>query len=289
MDKTRRSGLIFVTASAVVFSTAGLFAKGSDASAWMVIFWRGLAAAGFTVIWLMLKKQLLREIRQINGPFLLAALLMAAGTAAFISAFKLTSIAHVALIYAACPFIAAGLSWLTLGERPGPVIMIASATALMGVAVIVFGSVDTGGQAGLSGDLLTLVMTLMMAGVMVVYRRWPDTPAALPAALSSIMLLVPASLFIAPTTVAMSELPLLVLFGLVFAVASVALSEGARRLPAADVALISALETPIAPILAGIVFAVWPSVNTLVGGAVIFVSVIWSQTAQRAKNLGGPA
>ncbi|MEL7087275.1 MAG: hypothetical protein AAGL98_02345, partial [Planctomycetota bacterium] len=45
------------------------------------------------------------------------AIVGALGTAAFIPAFKLTSIANVSLIYAIAPLIAASLAWGVIGER----------------------------------------------------------------------------------------------------------------------------------------------------------------------------
>ncbi|MEM7545671.1 MAG: DMT family transporter [Pseudomonadota bacterium] len=283
MNNERRDGLIFVLISALVFSSAGLFTKGVEAAAADVVFWRGLAAAAFTFSWLALTGKLTAQIRALNGPAWLAATLMAAGTAAFIPALKLTSIAHVALIYAACPFIAAALAWLMMGERPSRVTMSASLAALAGVAIIMAGSDERSGSGtSLQGDVLALVMTTMMAAALAVYRRWPATPAALPAGISSLILVPFAAALGNPADVAIAELPVLIAFGLVFALASVTLSEGARRLPAAEVALISALETPIAPLLAWLFFASLPGPATWLGGAIIFAAVLWSQIAGRA-------
>ena len=92
------------------------------------------------------------------------------------------------------------------------------------------------------------------------------------------LVLLPAALiFGAPLAAPTVELPILVAFGLVFAVASVTLSEGARRLPSAETALLSTLEMPLAPILAYLILAEAPTVQVLAGGLIILISVIWSQ------------
>lgn len=44
-------GVVLVVAAAVAYSTAGLFTKGVSAGAWEVIFWRGVFAVGFSVVW----------------------------------------------------------------------------------------------------------------------------------------------------------------------------------------------------------------------------------------------
>ena len=97
--------MILVIISAIVFSSAGIFTKGVDTDAWGVIFWRGTSAAAFTLGYLLLRGALAREIAAFRLPTLVVTLMMAAGTAAFIPAFKLSSVTNVALIYAAAPFL----------------------------------------------------------------------------------------------------------------------------------------------------------------------------------------
>lgn len=270
----RRAGTILVVVSAIVFSSAGVFTNGVSTDAWGIIFWRGVAAAAFTLTYLILRGALLAEIRAFNKPAFFVTLMMAAGTAAFIPAFKLSSVANVTLIYAAAPFIAAGLSWVFIKELPTTRVILASLGAFFGVFIIVSASI---GGTQLKGDFLALFMTLMMSGTMVVYRKFPSTTAALPAALSSIVLVPFALAYGDPLAVQSHELPILIAFGLVFAVASVTLSEGARRLPSAETALLSTLEMPIAPVLAFLVLSEVPSSSVILGGAIIFLAVVWSQ------------
>jgi drug/metabolite transporter (DMT)-like permease len=187
----RKAGVALVFASAMVFSTAGLFTKGVAADAWAVIFWRGLFAAAFSGIWIAWLGGFRSEFVRMGWPGLAVAIVGALGTAAFIPAFKLTTIANVALIYASAPFLAAILAWVWMREKPTRSIVVASAATFAGVVVIVGGSV---GGINLTGDFLALFMTLMMSGLIVIYRRYPGTPAAGPTALSS-MLLLPAVLW----------------------------------------------------------------------------------------------
>jgi len=272
---SRTAGVILVVVSAIVFSSAGIFAKGVSADAWTIIFWRGIAAATFTLIYMILRCGFWTEVKAFGIPALLVTIMRGAGTAAFIPAFKLSTVANVALIYAAVPFVAAALSWVFINEKPTRTVLIASLAAMVGVLIIVSNSF---GSSRILGELLAFFMTLMMAGIMVIYRKYPDTTAALPAALSSIILLPCAVLFSTPSDVLSNELPILALFGLVFAVASVTLSEGARRLPSAETALLSILEMPLAPILAVLILSEAPTPQAIVGGLIILCAVVWSQT-----------
>jgi len=75
MDRKYLVGVVLVAVSAVIWSSAGIFTRGVAADAWAVIFWRGVAAAGFTLAYLMLRGVLAKEIRQFTGPSLLISVL----------------------------------------------------------------------------------------------------------------------------------------------------------------------------------------------------------------------
>ncbi|MEM7058250.1 MAG: DMT family transporter [Pseudomonadota bacterium] len=266
-------GVALVITAAITYSTAGLFTKGVVAGAWEVIFWRGLFAAGFTAAWTVKNRAFRSNFFGIGYSGWAVAIVGALGTAAFIPAFKLTSIANVSLIYAIAPLIAAVLAWRFISERISARVMCGSIGALLGVAVIVSGSV---GQISLYGDLLALWMTLAMATIMVIYRKYPATPGAGPTAMQSVLLLPIALVFGSPFAVSLVETAILAAFGLLFAIASVTLAEGAKRVPSGQTALLSALETPLAPIFAFFLLAEVPSAATVLGGAVVLIAVLLS-------------
>ena len=270
----RGQGVLLVLISAAVFSSAGLFVKGVSADSWTILFWRGLSATVFTLIYVAWRGNLQREFVQMGKPGICAAVIGALATAAFVPSFKYTSIANVSLIYAAVPFAAAAIAWIWMRERPTLPVILASLVAFAGVVIIVGGSLDS---INLRGDLLALWMTVGMAGFLCIYRRYPQTPAAGPAVMSSLFL-IPVVLFVGdPLTIPQREIFLSCGFGLVFAVASITMAEGARRLPAAETALISALETPLAPLWAYLVFSELPTHFTLIGGMIILLAVFGSQ------------
>ncbi|MEE8308690.1 MAG: DMT family transporter, partial [Gammaproteobacteria bacterium] len=218
-------GVVLVVISAITFSTAGLFNKGVEAGTWEVIFWRGFFAAAFTTVWMINRGTLRRNLLGMGYSGFAIAVIGALGTVAFISSFKLTSIANVSLIYAATPLIAALLAWLVIGENIPSTTMAGCVGAVLGVAIIVAGSL---GQINFTGDLLALFMTVVMASIMVIYRKYPDTPGAGPATLSSVFVLPFAPIFGNPFAVDHTEIYVLSAFGLLFAIASVTLAEGSK-------------------------------------------------------------
>ena len=68
----------------------------------------------------------------------LLAVIYASGTAAFIPAFKMTSIANVALIWASAPVLAATLAWLWFRQTVSTGFAVATAMVVLGTSVIVW-------------------------------------------------------------------------------------------------------------------------------------------------------
>jgi drug/metabolite transporter (DMT)-like permease len=175
-----RRGLILVTASAVAWSTAGFFTRLIPLDSWTLLAWRGiLGAAGVGIVILLLEgKGALRTVCRMKWPAWPFAFVSAIGMVFFITSLKHTTVAHVAVIYATVPFIAALLDWAAMSEKPSKNAVLASLAALAGVAIMV----GLGFEGSLFGDLLALGMTLCMAVVMVIARRFGDIPTiSLPA------------------------------------------------------------------------------------------------------------
>ena len=275
-------GIWLVIISAIFYSMAGVFTKSMSADAWSIIFWRGIFAAICGIAYLLVSGRLRDEMRGVSIPAIALSLIYAAGTAAFIPAFKLTSIANVALIWSAAPVLAGALGWWLFGQRMTAGFLIACASVLAGTAVIVYGSF---GGSGLIGDLLALWMTLMMVLMMIIYRRWPDTPVTLPS-VGACLLLIPVCLYLTdPIAVAPDEILLAALFGVTFMIASITLARGSKYVSPGETALLSISETPWAILLAGFILAEWPSPLTVFGGTVIMAAVLWYQVTALRRGM----
>ena len=266
-------GVILIVAAAIAYSTAGLFTNGVVAGVWAVIFWRGIFAVGFSMAWTAHKGTFRENFLEFGASGWSVAIIGALGTAAFIPAFRLTSIANVSLIYATAPLIAAAFAWAMIGERITARTLLGCIGALLGVGIIVSGSF---GQFSIYGDLLALTMTIAMALIMVIYRKYPNTPGAGPTAMQSILLTPIALFFGQPFQTDPMEILILAAFGLLFAIAAISLAEGAKRVPSGQTALLSALETPLAPFFAFLLFMEIPTNTTVLGGAIVLIAVLAS-------------
>ena len=98
-------GITLALTSAILFSTAGIFTKSVAADALSVIFWRGIfgVVAGLTL--LFITRRFWHELAAMSGVGWVLALINASGTIAFISSFKLTSVANVTLVWSTVPIL----------------------------------------------------------------------------------------------------------------------------------------------------------------------------------------
>lgn len=281
MTTNRRKGLILVAASAMLFSTPGLFTRGVAASGWDVTFWRGAFGICLMLAFLLWRGRLKQEFAAFHGSGWLVAAVWATGALAYIQAFKLTSIANVALIYGSAPLLSALVAWLVLREKPRRIVLAASILAFAGVAIVAHGSV---GSRNLLGDALALWMTVTVAIQFAIFRKHPDTPSSAVMIVSTCMAIVPCLIFGTPFAVPFHEVAILAVFGAVFMLAASLLMEGSKHLPGGETALVSNLEVPLQPVLAYLIFTELPPVATFVGGAIILISVLVSQWQQPAKS-----
>jgi drug/metabolite transporter (DMT)-like permease len=274
-----RLGLILVTASAIVWSTAGLFTRIIHVDTPTMLLWRGLfGSLGFFAYMVFQEGggAFGRLARMDRYGYLYSFIGMVA-MQTFIASFRHTSVAHVAVIYAVVPFVAGGLGWLFMREIPTKTALISSGFALIGVAVMV-GSGS--GEGHISGDILALVSTVCMAMLMVLGRRHRHIDLLAAACVSTFISAMVSLPFSGPVP-SVSELFVLAAFGILsMAVGFILFAYGSRMLPPTETALIGSLDAPLAPIWVWFFFSETPARATLIGGTIVFAAVMAHFTLQ---------
>ncbi len=266
-------GLVAVSAATVALSTAGLMTRLVSIDGPTLLFLRGTIAGAFllAVLAVTARRQMFAEFFRLGWSGLLICATSAACAVLFIGALYTTSVAHVAIIFATCPFLAAGLGFLLLGERPGRVALIASGVAMAGVVLMI----GSGEEGTLLGDMLAFAMTAMVALWTVLVRRHPDKPA-LPCTVVSCLLSAAVALpFATPSLASPHDLMVVLGFGvLAFSLGFLLLTVGARDVPPVEAALIGALDAPLAPFWVWLFLGDVPAATTLIGGVVVLAAVI---------------
>src|ERR1700760_3718037 len=102
-------GVLLITLSTVCFSSAGFFTRLIPLDVWTMLFWRGVFAGTLIlgVVFVQERGNTIRAFRAIGGSGLVAAACSTAATILYINAFRRTSVADVAVIFATAPFVTA--------------------------------------------------------------------------------------------------------------------------------------------------------------------------------------
>lgn len=276
----RAIGVILVLASAVPFALAGIFTRLITVDLWSLLAWRGLIGGAVILVYAMRREGLHR----LGTRGWLIACVSGGASVAFLGAFRQTHVANVALIYTLAPFVAGALDWLIRREPVRRWVMTAAGVSLFGVAIVVTGGAGAG---RLAGDALALVMTVLMALTMVLIRSSGNTPVLAAMAAAAMPLTLCGLALGQPFAVAGADLWLIPVFGLTWATATVLLTEGARRIPSAEVALLGGADVPLAVIFAMLILGEVPPLASWIGGAIVLAAVFGSAVlgvrAGRAK------
>src|SRR5580692_4581126 len=167
----RRRGVLLVLIATIMWGLAGLFARLlAHLDVWTVVGWRALlGAASIAIVGLIeWRNGRLENPLGFGALSPVVALLAMIAISAYAASVMTTTIADVMVIYATMPFVAAALGFLVNGERVSARTLIASSLALVGIIVMVASGLGSG---RLSGQALSMLMTLAFAGMIVLQRR----------------------------------------------------------------------------------------------------------------------
>lgn len=276
MDKldARRQGQVYAVLAGLTWSSAGILqiqltvGVGTQLAGRSLFAFLALAAL---VAWGWRNGGLLARLRSLGGVGLAVACFTALTSASFIAAFNYTTVANVLFFEATCPIIAALLGVRVLGERLRGPTFVAMALSLLGVFLMVGGP----GGGSVLGDALAFFSTVSFAIVVVLCRRKPEV--------SMVPALCLAQLFVLAATLPLFETSGLdaAQVGWLFLLGAGQLALGqaffvaaARRMPAAEGALIVLLEIILGPLWVWIAGYQSIPTTTLIGGVVILAAVV---------------
>ena len=263
-------GALFVFLSAVFFSIGGLFMK--------LIPWNGLAINSarnvFSVLVLAVFFRIRRHKLVINRTVLIGALAIVGTNILYSLANKLTTAGNTIILQFTAPIWVMVFSSLLLKKKPGRLDLIAAAFVFAGVICFFVDSLSSG---HLTGDLLALLSGIFYAGVFMMNAR--EDSDSLSSVLIGMVLNVLTGLpflireqpFLAGMDV---WTPVLVLGIFQLGLAYVFLTEGLAITPPVTASLISGIEPVLNPLLVAVFYGEMLTPLSLVGAAIVFLSVI---------------
>ena len=276
----RATGVALVLGAGALLSLSGIVLRQMEsAGGGQIIFYRSLAFAVAVFLWLALhyRTRVLHAFAKVGRAGLIAGLSLGLGSVCYIYALLLTTVANALFIISAAPFMAALLGWMVLRERVRPTTWAAMAVALAGIAIMVFDGVR-GGR--LLGNLVAFGTPVSFAIMLVALRRAGDRDMIPAICLAGVVGAVVGFAMSDSLVIPRHDLALCIFLGVVqYGGGFVLLTLGARHLPAAEVALLSLVETVLAPLWVWIGVDEVPTLFTLTGGAIVLLAVVAQTTA----------
>jgi drug/metabolite transporter (DMT)-like permease len=269
-----RQGLLLVVGGVFLWSIGGLLARLIDADPWTTLFWRSLFACAFLLVYVAVrsKGQVIGTFRQLGWPGVIVGTCFAIGSTCFLNALAYTTVANVLFMQALSPFLAGLLAWLLMRERIAGRTIVAMLAALLGIGIMVFGSIAAGHGIG---DLLAILMATALACAIVTMRRHHDiqmAPAAcIATGLAALWSFLPAD----PGIVPAGDFVYLLIFGVLqMGVGLILFTAGTRLIPAAESALLTVLESVLAPLWVWLALSEVPSASTMIGGGIALAALV---------------
>ena len=210
--------------------------------------------------------------RLVPGRFgLVVSLLYGLGAVTFVAGVFNTSTANLVFILAFNPMFTVLLSWLFLKERPNPATFAAMAVMVLGVGIIVWGSLGSG---HLFGDLMALSTALLLASAITITRA-SGKEMGFAALVGMAIPCIVATFVVWNSSYAIEAPWWAVLDGLiVMPISFFCLATAPRYIPGPEVAMFYLLETVLAPFWVWMIFAEVPTRSSLIGGSLLIVTLI---------------
>ena len=285
MSKSKvSSAMFFVLLAGLIWSFGPLIIRNinnAELIPWQYSLIRGSAIFLILNLYLFLNEgiKFTNNYHRIGFSGLIGGTCLGIANITFVFSITTTTAAVTLMMLGAMPFIAALLAYIFLAEKISKTTLVAMIIAATGIILISFDSKETGTLFGLINGLIS---SSAFAGFTVSLRWRKKVPKLTTVSLGGIIA-ASISLFVlffydSNILISLKNTSLSALHGFFVCSALILYSSNAKYLPAADLTLLSLTE------VIGGIFWVWlpllgineiPSINTLIGGMIIIIAIIF--------------
>ena len=270
-DQQKGSLLAFV---AVMFITPdSLFIRLSSIDTWGLVFYRGIIPffAVFFGMLLIYRLNFFKILMTSGIHGIIYVITFSITNITFVVSIQNTNVANTLVMIATAPMLSAILGSIFLKEPPDKKTLISIIITFLSVIYIFFDSLKLG---NFYGDILGFITAIGLA-VGAVTIRSAKSKNLVPAAVVGKLLVATFALLFVENFALINQdmiiVPLMCI--LCVAIPFVLVTIAPRFIPAAEVNLFFLLETIIGPIWVWLVIKEQPSVETLLGGGVIIITI----------------
>ena len=271
----RSKGILMSLLGVTILSPDSLLIRLAGLDDYTLIFYRGLfpACAISLILWWYYRAEFFPALMRIGRAGIINAVLFALVNISFISAIQRTTVTNTLLFLASAPIFAALLSLVVLRENQRSSTWLIIAISLLSIFIIGWGSY---GSNGLTGDLLALGCAVVTAASAVLVRYHKEIDLVPSVILGSLITAAYALSQAPQLAISAQQLVYLGIIGFVLVpFAFILLTIAPRFANSAEVQLVYLLESILGPLWVWLVIHEIPSLNTIVGGSILLISVAW--------------
>jgi len=269
-------GFLLIITGAFFLSWGGLLVREFDnADIWQILFWRAFFFTITLIIFLfsIYKKEAVLVIKKSGLPGIFGGIAMSLGFIAYIVSMTQTTVANVLFIISTQTIWLAIFGYLFLKEKISLKTFFSIILAMIGIAVMIGGSLDTG---SLFGNLVALFIPINFAFLILLIRKFAKLDLV-PALFYGGVIIIVVGFFMSKTIIVTPH-DLLVTFILgtfQHAFGFICIVVGARSTPSVTVGLLMLSETLLGPFWVWLFLNEIPPMSVFIGGSIIFAAVIF--------------
>lgn len=270
-----------MVAAGLCWSTGGILVRSVTVTdAWEVVFWRALFMAAFIGVLLTVRhrNRAIAQVTAVGLPGVLAGVLLASASFLFILSVMRTTVANALVLMSTSPFVAALFGRLFLGEHVPRRTYLAMTAGLAGIALMF---ADALGSGALSGNLLACGVPVVFAANIILLRQMGATVDMVPTVLLAGLIALSVALPLGwPLTASWRDVGVLAVMGVFqLGLGCLLLMLAVPHLSAAEIGLLSLLETTLGPVWVWLGIGERPSDAALLGAVIVITSLLANEIA----------
>ena len=278
-------GYILCLLGAFFLSWGGLLIReweGNDV--WQILFWRSFFFNCTLVLFLYFtyKKKAFSVIKKSGIPGALGGIAMAIGFTAYVFAMSTTTVANVLFIISTQTIWLALFGYLFLKEKISLKTLLSIILAMIGILIMVGGSLSTG---SLFGNLVALFIPINFAFLVLLIRKYSKLDLV-PALFYGGLIIMFFSFFMTDSVIVSKHNIIIgfLLGSFQHAFGFICIVIGARSTPAVVVGLLMLLETLLGPFWVWVFLSEIPPISVFIGGGIIILAVILKTLERKYSN-----
>ena len=281
----QKKGMLLAFTAIMFITPDSLFIRLANINSWNLIFYRGLIP--FLVVFIGLiyiyKTKLLKELINNSWHGIAYAAVFTMTNIVFVISIENTNVANTLIMIAMAPMLSAIISFIFLKESPDQKTWVAITITTLAVIYIFYDALDAG---DFLGNFLGLVAAMGLAIGANIIRSAKKISLVPSAMIGKLMVALIALLFADQIELEGNDLIIVPLMCIMcVAIPFVLITLAPRYITAAEVNLFFLLETILGPLWVWLVIREQPSIETIIGGAIIIATIAIHSTLALKKNI----